>query len=162
MPCSYFWTFAQCAASNRSLILLLVIFFVHSLSMMKILFFIKHFSWFIISITHLFLATELSKTLAKAYKDKNVFDYSVLEGQNKAFSWILYVDILILEVGGNLYDTVSIAVKAALHSTYELIACFDEFCNNKYTKQSQIFISLLFYEEHFFDWGQTVWKKMPM
>jgi len=63
------------------------------------------------------LATELSKTLAKAYKDKNVFDYSVLEGQNKAFSWILYVDILILEVGGNLYDTVSIAVKAALHST---------------------------------------------
>ena len=55
--------------------------------------------------------------MAKAYKDKNVFDYSVLEGQNKAFSWILYVDILILEVGGNLYDTVSIAVKAALHST---------------------------------------------
>ena len=85
--------------------------------MMNILFFIKHFSWFNISITHFFLATELSKTLAKAYKDKNVFDYSVLEGQNKAFSWILYVDILILEVGGNLYDTVSIAVKAALHST---------------------------------------------
>ena len=68
-------------------------------------------------VLHIFLATELSKTLAKAYKDKNVFDYSVLEGQNKAFSWILYVDILILEVGGNLYDTVSIAVKAALHST---------------------------------------------
>ena len=64
-----------------------------------------------------FLATDLSKTLAKAYKDKNVFDYSVLEGQDKAFSWILYVDILILEVGGNLYDAVSIGVKAALHST---------------------------------------------
>ena len=62
-------------------------------------------------------ATELSRTLAKAYKDKSVFDYSVLEGEARAFSWILYVDILILEVGGNLYDAVSIAVKAALHST---------------------------------------------
>ena len=55
--------------------------------------------------------------MAKAYKDKSVFDYSVLEGEARAFSWILYVDILILEVGGNLYDAVSIAVKAALHST---------------------------------------------
>ena len=31
--------------------------------------------------------------------------------------WLLYVDILILECGGNLYDAVSMAVKAALFST---------------------------------------------
>ena len=28
--------------------------------------------------------------------------------------WVLYVDVLILECGGNLYDAISIAVKAAL------------------------------------------------
>jgi len=63
------------------------------------------------------LATELSKMLAKAYQDKTVFDYKVLLGKNGAFSWTLNVDILILEVGGNLFDAVSLAVKAALHST---------------------------------------------
>ena len=31
--------------------------------------------------------------------------------------WLLYVDILILECGGNLFDAVSMAVKAALFST---------------------------------------------
>ena len=31
--------------------------------------------------------------------------------------WLLYVDILILECGGNLYDAVSMAVKAALFAT---------------------------------------------
>ena len=31
--------------------------------------------------------------------------------------WTLYVDILILECGGNLFDAVSIAVKAALSNT---------------------------------------------
>ena len=97
--------------------------------------------------------------MAKAYKDKNVFDYSVLEGQNKAFSWILYVDILILEVGGNLYDTVSIAVKAALHSTYELIACSYEFCNNKYTKQNHKFLFLYFSTRNIFLIEVRLWKK---
>ena len=28
--------------------------------------------------------------------------------------WVLYVDVLILECGGNLYDAISICVKAAL------------------------------------------------
>ena len=31
--------------------------------------------------------------------------------------WLLYVDILILECGGNLFDAVSMAVKAALFAT---------------------------------------------
>lgn len=63
------------------------------------------------------LATEVSRTLSKAYSDPSVFDYSVLTGPDESFRWILYVDILILEVGGNLFDAVSMAVKAALHST---------------------------------------------
>ena len=61
------------------------------------------------------LATDLSRTLTKAYSDPKVFGYSSLSGEG--YTWVLYVDILILEVGGNLYDTVSMAVKAALHST---------------------------------------------
>ena len=61
------------------------------------------------------MATDLSRTLTKAYSDPKVFGYSSLSGEG--YTWVLYVDILILEVGGNLYDTVSMAVKAALHST---------------------------------------------
>ena len=53
--------------------------------------------------------------MTKAYSDPKVFGYNSLRGEG--YTWILYVDILILEVGGNLYDTVSMAVKAALHST---------------------------------------------
>ncbi len=64
------------------------------------------------------LATEISRTLAKAYSDPSIFDLKkqlcVLPGSQ---CWVLYVDILILECCGNLYDTVSMAVKAALHST---------------------------------------------
>jgi len=63
------------------------------------------------------LATAISGILARAYSNSEVLDLSklaVLEGQT---CWILYVDILVLEVGGNLFDSVSIAVKAALAST---------------------------------------------
>ena len=63
------------------------------------------------------LATAISGVLARAYSSKEVLDLGklvVLAGQT---CWILYVDILVLEVGGNLCDAVSIAVKAALDST---------------------------------------------
>jgi len=63
------------------------------------------------------LATAISGVLSRAYSNKEVLDLSklvVLAGQT---CWILYVDILVLEVGGNLCDAVSIAVKAALVST---------------------------------------------
>ena len=63
------------------------------------------------------LATAISGVLERAYSNKEVIDLSklvVLAGQT---CWILYVDILVLEVGGNLFDAVSIAVKAALVST---------------------------------------------
>jgi exosome complex component RRP42 len=63
------------------------------------------------------LATEISRLLGRAYGHKSVFDLDqliVLEGVQ---CWVLYIDILILECGGNLFDAVSMAVKAALHST---------------------------------------------
>jgi len=63
------------------------------------------------------LATSISRLLHRAYASKGSIDLGkliVLEGKT---CWILYVDILVLEVGGNLYDAVSLAVKAALAST---------------------------------------------
>ncbi|KAI4470194.1 exosome complex exonuclease ribosomal rna processing protein [Holotrichia oblita] len=63
------------------------------------------------------LATEISNTLTAAYSSNSVFDYTklcILKGRK---CWKIYVDILILECGGNLYDAISIAVKAALWNT---------------------------------------------
>lgn len=63
------------------------------------------------------LATEISRALAHAYANPQVFDLEqlcVLEGQQ---CWVLFVDVLILEVGGNLFDAVSMAAKAALFTT---------------------------------------------
>jgi exosome complex component RRP42 len=63
------------------------------------------------------LATSISRLLARAYSSAGCLDLTklcVLAGQT---CWILYVDILVLEMGGNLCDAVSLAVKAALAST---------------------------------------------
>lgn len=62
------------------------------------------------------LANEISRFLHRAYSAGalNLGDLCVLPGQQ---CWVLYIDILILECGGNLFDAVSLAVKAALHST---------------------------------------------
>ncbi|XP_049294428.1 exosome complex exonuclease RRP42 [Anopheles funestus] len=63
------------------------------------------------------LATEISNTLAKAYESRKGFDLSILCIMAKHQCWKLYVDVLILECGGNLFDAVSLAVKAALFNT---------------------------------------------
>ncbi len=63
------------------------------------------------------LATEISGLLARAYSHPSVFDLEQLIVLEKLQCWVLYIDILVLECGGNLYDAVSMAVKAALHST---------------------------------------------
>ncbi|KAH3772642.1 exosome complex component RRP42-like [Dreissena polymorpha] len=63
------------------------------------------------------LATELSSMLARAYQCPSCLDLrklSVVEGKQ---CWIIYVDVLVLEYGGNLFDAASIAVKAALFNT---------------------------------------------
>ncbi|XP_040574548.1 exosome complex component RRP42 [Lepeophtheirus salmonis] len=64
------------------------------------------------------LATEISSTLATAYSDLRVFDTSILQVLKTRYSWVLCVDVLILEVGGgNLFDVSSAAVKSALFAT---------------------------------------------
>ena len=60
------------------------------------------------------LADSLSSTLGRAY---NTFDTRCLCLLKGSQCWVLYVDILILECGGNLSDAVSMAVKAALYTT---------------------------------------------
>eukprot|EP00088_Acartia_fossae_P019952 TRINITY_DN21684_c0_g2_i1.p1 TRINITY_DN21684_c0_g2~~TRINITY_DN21684_c0_g2_i1.p1 ORF type:complete len:292 (+),score=28.55 TRINITY_DN21684_c0_g2_i1:38-913(+) len=63
------------------------------------------------------LAADISRVLARSYASPeilNLKELCILPGKT---CWILYVDILVLEVGGNLYDAVSMAVKAALFST---------------------------------------------
>jgi exosome complex component RRP42 len=63
------------------------------------------------------LAVEISNCLASAYKSPQVFDLTklcILKGHK---CWKIFVDILLLECGGNLYDAVSIAVKTALWDT---------------------------------------------
>ncbi|KAJ8919845.1 hypothetical protein NQ315_006374 [Exocentrus adspersus] len=63
------------------------------------------------------LAVQISNALSSAYRSPNVFDLRklcILKGKK---CWKLYVDILLLECGGNLFDAVSLAVKAALWNT---------------------------------------------
>ncbi|KAK3732056.1 hypothetical protein RRG08_026443 [Elysia crispata] len=60
------------------------------------------------------LGSEISAMLTRAYSCPSAVDFHslcVLPGQQ---CWLLYVDVLLLECGGNLFDAVSIAVKAAL------------------------------------------------
>ncbi|XP_061385700.1 exosome complex component RRP42 isoform X2 [Danaus plexippus] len=63
------------------------------------------------------LANNISNLMQRAYHSQQAFDLKqlcILEGKQ---CWKLYVDILILECGGNLCDAVSLAVKAALFNT---------------------------------------------
>lgn len=63
------------------------------------------------------LATEISNILSLAYHTSDVFDLRQLCILPHKKCWKMYVDILILQCGGNLFDAVGAAVKAALYST---------------------------------------------
>lgn len=63
------------------------------------------------------LAVEISNMLTRAYDCPSCLDLNklcVVPGQQ---CWVLYVDVLLLECGGNLFDASSLAVKAALFNT---------------------------------------------
>lgn len=63
------------------------------------------------------LANSISNMMQRAYQSSDAFNLRqlcIFEGKQ---CWKLYVDILILECGGNLCDAVSLAVKAALFNT---------------------------------------------
>ncbi|KAF6031017.1 EXOSC7 [Bugula neritina] len=63
------------------------------------------------------LANDIASMLSQAYGDKNTLDMRKLCIADGQHCWILYIDVLLLEVGGNLYDAVSLAVKSALYDT---------------------------------------------
>ena len=63
------------------------------------------------------LASEITAMLTRAYGSPGTMDYQSLCVLPEQQCWLLYVDILLLECGGNLYDAVSLAVKAALFNT---------------------------------------------
>ncbi|XP_061839396.1 exosome complex component RRP42 [Nerophis lumbriciformis] len=63
------------------------------------------------------LGTELSNTLYKVFNNKRSVDLKSLCISEGEHCWVLYVDVLLLQCDGNLYDAISIAIKAALYST---------------------------------------------
>ncbi|XP_011874245.1 PREDICTED: exosome complex exonuclease RRP42 [Vollenhovia emeryi] len=63
------------------------------------------------------LATEISNILSMAYQTPDAFDFKQLCIIPHKKCWKIYVDILILQCGGNLFDAVGAAVKAALYNT---------------------------------------------
>lgn len=63
------------------------------------------------------LATEISNILTLAYQTRNAFNLKQFCILPRKKCWKLFVDVLILQCGGNLFDAVGIAVKAALYST---------------------------------------------
>ncbi|XP_043272185.1 exosome complex exonuclease RRP42 [Venturia canescens] len=63
------------------------------------------------------LGTEISSILATAYQSSNAINLKKLSILPHQKCWKVYVDILILQCGGNLFDAVGAAVKAALFST---------------------------------------------
>ncbi|KAJ8945342.1 hypothetical protein NQ318_009737 [Aromia moschata] len=85
------------------------------------------------------VAIEISNTLSAAYHSPKVFDLRklcILKGRK---CWKIFVDILLLECGGNLFDAVSLAVKAALWNTQvPLIRQIDIDGNNVELKVSEL------------------------
>ncbi|XP_018394497.1 PREDICTED: exosome complex exonuclease RRP42 isoform X2 [Cyphomyrmex costatus] len=63
------------------------------------------------------LATEISNILSMAYQTPDAFNLKQLCIIPHQKCWKMYVDILILQCGGNLFDAVGAAVKAALYNT---------------------------------------------
>ncbi|XP_056154577.1 exosome complex component RRP42 [Lampris incognitus] len=63
------------------------------------------------------LGTELSNTLYKVFNNNCGMDLKSLCISPRELCWVLHVDVLLLQCDGNLYDAISIAIKAALFNT---------------------------------------------
>ena len=61
--------------------------------------------------------SELEHILQRIYGGSPGFDLGSLCIVEGAQCWVIYVDVLVLETGGNVLDHISIAVKAALWDT---------------------------------------------
>ncbi|XP_023694818.2 exosome complex component RRP42 [Paramormyrops kingsleyae] len=63
------------------------------------------------------LGSELSCTLYKVFNNVNSLELRALCIAPREHCWVLYVDVLLLQCDGNLFDAISIAIKAALFNT---------------------------------------------
>lgn len=63
------------------------------------------------------LATEIANTLSRSYQSSSTIDLKILCILPHKKCWKMYIDVLILQCGGNLFDAIGVAVKAALYST---------------------------------------------
>lgn len=63
------------------------------------------------------LALEISNCLRITYSSPHAFDLRSLCILPKHQCWKLYVDVLILQCAGNLYDAISLAIKSAIYNT---------------------------------------------
>ncbi|KAG8036970.1 hypothetical protein G9C98_004292 [Cotesia typhae] len=63
------------------------------------------------------LATEISNVLTNTYQSQKTFNLKFLSILPHKKCWKMYVDVLILQCGGNLYDAIGAAIKAALFNT---------------------------------------------
>uniref|UniRef100_A0A8C7HCD9 Exosome component 7 n=1 Tax=Oncorhynchus kisutch TaxID=8019 RepID=A0A8C7HCD9_ONCKI len=63
------------------------------------------------------LGMELSNTLYKVFNNRYSVDLKSLCISRGEHCWVLYVDVLLLQCDGNLFDAISVAIKAALFNT---------------------------------------------
>jgi len=63
------------------------------------------------------IEAEMAALFTRFFDQSEVCDLKALSVVPAAWCWAIYIDILILEVGGNLIDASSLAIKAALKST---------------------------------------------
>ena len=63
------------------------------------------------------MALEISEALSNSYKHSDSIDFKSLSIIPRSSCWVLHVDVLLLQCGGNLLDAISLAVKAALLTT---------------------------------------------
>ena len=55
--------------------------------------------------------------LERMLKDSNAIDMTKLCIVPGKICWVIYIDAMILDSGGNLFDAISVATRAALHNT---------------------------------------------
>ena len=63
---------------------------------------------------------ELSAVLERILLQSHTIDLTKLCIIPDKLCWILYIDAMVLDSGGNLFDAISLATKAALHNTMYL------------------------------------------
>jgi len=63
------------------------------------------------------LNTELAQLLERLLKNETALEWEKLCILLGKVCWILYIDTLVLDSGGNLFDAISVATRAALYNT---------------------------------------------